>query len=56
MFTKLKTLRLSNNQLTGTLPAFTRRGAWKSLETLDLSNNLYYGEGTAAAMLLPPAR
>ena len=33
----------ANNRLTGTLPAWTRRGAWRVLETLDLSNNLYYG-------------
>lgn len=60
-FTKLKTLNLANNDLSGTLPNWNRLGAWRSLETLDLSNNKFYGEpptpwGSCAAPGLCVAR
>ena len=42
-FTRLKSLNLANNELTGTLPNFNRRGAWRALETLDMSANKFYG-------------
>lgn len=42
-FTKLRRLNLANNELSGRLPNFNRRGAWRSLESLDLSSNSFYG-------------
>ena len=54
VFTKLKTLNLANNQLSGALPQFNRRGGFRVLEVLDLSNNLFHGERARMRASLPP--
>lgn len=43
MFTRLRKLQLANNDFSGPLPYWNMRGAWRSLEELDLSSNRFYG-------------
>lgn len=44
-FKKLTLLTLEDNELTGPLPSkgWNKKGAWKSLSHLVLSNNNFYG-------------
>ena len=44
-FSKLQTLDVHDNQLDGTLPSqkWNKKGAFKSLQSLDLSQNNFYG-------------
>lgn len=52
-FSKLRTLNLAQNELSGTLPPFNTPRSWRSLKTLDLSENEFYG-GLPAAWLSRP--
>lgn len=47
---QLRTLNLAQNELSGTLPPFNTPRSWRSLKTLDLSENGFYGKRTSLAL------